>query len=163
MATREDEVKLRKGGRRTHRWMGLVLLLGAAAIQGCGDQDAGWRATRDAVGAREADESIEQKRWRRYRNEVVVSLDEMRTVVEGSPGARTVLDEQEAESLLERIGVLRTRFVEEASLPPERAARMRPELVESFQAVRSDVDRFLRRLGHDPADMAYWQEVESPG
>lgn len=140
-----------------------MLSLGVVSISGCGDQDAGWRATRDAVGAREADETLEQQRWRGYRQEVVVSLDEMRTVLEGSPGTETVTDKQEAQSLLERIAALRGRFVREASLPPEQAEQERPELVDAFEATRRDVDAFLRRLGHDPADMAYWQDVERPG
>jgi len=155
-------------GRRTTRGRAVrsgfvLLLLSGLAIQGCGDQDAGWRATRDAVGAREADESLSQQQWRSYRQEVVVSLDEMRTVLEGSPGTQTVTDKQEAESLLERIGLLRNRFVREASLPPEQAAEENPELVAAFDAMRNDVDAFLRRLGHDPTDMAYWQDVERPG
>lgn len=153
--------------RRTSRGgavrSGLFLLLSALAIQGCGDQDAGWRATRDAVGAREADEGVSQQEWRSYRNEVVVSLDEMRTALERSPGTETVVDEQQAGSLLKRVGLLRNRFVREASMPPEQAAEERPERVAASEAMRRDVDAFVRRLGHDPADMAYWQDVEGPG
>jgi hypothetical protein len=167
MERRFDGVKFPLDRRGGHRWLGIMFVflsfLVAMSISGCGDQDAGWRATRDAVGARDADEAIEQQRWRGYRQEVVVSLDEMRTVLEGSPGTETVIDKQEAESLLERIAVLRNRFVHEASLPPEQAEEKRPELVETFETTRRDVDAFLRRLGHDPADMAYWQDVERPG
>lgn len=165
MERRFGGVKLSIDGRSVRRRAGLLFtaLLAAWSVQGCGDEDAGWTATRDAVGAREADETVEHRRWRDYREEVVVSLDEMRTVLEGSPGTETVIDEQQAESLLERIAVLRNRFVHEASLPPEQAMGKRPELVEAFETVRRDVDAFLRRLGHDPADMAYWQDVARPG
>ncbi len=167
MERRLEGLKLPIDGWNGHRWPGLMFmfmgLLCAASILGCGDQDAGWRATRDAVGAREGDESVEQQRWRGYRQEVIVSLDEMRTVLEGSPGTQTVVDQREAESLLERIAVLRDRLVREASMPPERAAEERPELIDAFEAMRSDVDAFLLRLGHDPADMAYWQDIEGSG
>jgi len=52
------------------------------------------------------------------------------------------------------------RFVVEATLPPQEAAGRRRELEADFEALRSDVDAFLIRLGHDPADMAYWQDEE---
>lgn len=94
-------------------------------------------------------------RWRAIRSGLVLLLLSAWAI----PGCF----DQDARSLLERIGALRNRFVEEATLPRERAAERRPELVAAFEDVRSDVNAFLGRLGHDPADMAYWQDVEGSG
>lgn len=148
----------RRGGRQG--LPGLLLLCLPLLMQACGDEDVRWRATRDAVSATEADEQRDEERWRSYRLGVVESLDEMRTVLEGSPGTETVVDRNQAQDLLERIEILRDRFVVEATLPPQEAAGRRRELEGDFEALRSDVDAFLIRLGHDPADMAYWQDEE---
>lgn len=131
-----------------------ICFSGLLALSACGDEDTRWRATRDAVGVSAAEESRSEERWADYRQNAVATLDQMRIELEGSPGVETVVDEQQRQSLLQRIAALRARFGTEAAMPADEAEKTREELRKEFESIRSDVDAFLRRLEDDPSEKA---------
>jgi hypothetical protein len=132
--------------------LGLLVLLSLSA---CGDDEAQWDTRRDALFGAEKDEEHSDARWQIYRDEIVEGLDLMRTALSEARTEGTVVDRPEIESLDARVVELRDEMASNIDQPSDDDRR---QLRASFESVRADVDELLTRLGHDPDDIARWQD-----
>jgi len=137
-----------------------VWLLVLLAFVGCGDEEREWETARDAAGAIEGDRIQADQQWRLYRQNVILSLDEMTAVLLGARDQTAVDQRPEVDALTGRIATLRQDMISEMDESGGQAARTRVHLKEAFDGLRSETNVFLTLLGHDPEEFRKWQDVE---
>jgi hypothetical protein len=128
------------------------------ALSSCSQEDVKWETGREALGGIEADREQVDDRWSMYRDQVVRSLDLMKAAVRGLGDEGSVVDRNEIDGLLSRIEDLRRDFATGTEQPRVDSAARRDRLRGAFEAVRTDVDALLTRLGHSPDTIARWQD-----
>jgi hypothetical protein len=90
-----------------------------------------------------------------YRDQIVEGLDLMRDALSTARGEGTFMDRDEIDALTARVSTLRGEMASKLEQPPDPDRR---RLRETFENVRTDVDALLTRLGHDPDEIARWQD-----
>jgi hypothetical protein len=128
------------------------------ALSSCSQDDVKWETGREALGGMAADQEQVGERWSLYRDQVVRSLDLMKSSVQGLGSEGTIVDRKEIDGLLSRISELREGFASETEQPRADAASRRDQLRSSFEGLRGDVDALLTRLGHSADAIARWQD-----
>ncbi|HEB88544.1 MAG TPA: hypothetical protein ENI85_03150 [Deltaproteobacteria bacterium] len=131
-----------------------------ATVSGCGNDDVEWEVARGTVGAMTGDELRLDDQWQIYRVAAVRSLDEMKTVLNGVRDQTGVDERGRVDELIAKVTQLRREMIAEFDVPPDQRRSVRKRLRDSFDALRSEVDRFLTQHDVDPMEMKKWADVE---
>jgi len=137
-----------------------VWLLVLLAFVGCGDEERQWETARDAAGAIEGDRIEADQQWRLYRQNVILSLDEMKVVLLAARDQTAVDQRPEVDALTGRIATLRQDMISEMDESGEQAARTRVRLKDAFDGLRNETNALLSLLGHDREEFRKWQDIE---
>lgn len=85
----------------------------------------------------------------------------MKDSLRSASGEGAVFDREEIGDLTARVEVLRSEMaaqLEHPQGPQDDGSAARVSLRGAFESARTDVDALLTRLGHDPDDIARWQD-----
>lgn len=150
---------------RRHRRTVVLLVLSSSLVAGllvsaCSDDEMIWETTADAVGAEVGDREALDKRFRSYRVAVTAALDEMAGSLVNARRGVSVADRAALDALSDRVVTLRSEFVasvDEGRGPSDAVRNRRAELEASYEALRTDIETFLLRVGHSEDEFARWR------
>jgi len=130
------------------------------AVSSCSEDDTRWEVGRSALEGGETNRERVDEEWGLYRDDLVRSLDQMDASLRVAAGNAAVVDQNEIDDLRSRLRSLRGDVVALVDEPRESLIDARRQVREKFTDTRTKVDAALRRLGHNPDDIARWQDAE---